>query len=343
MLSRQDKTALSLAGLTALLAIFALPYLISGYALLQLTLYAVLSILALSLAFIWGTGGILSFGHAVFFGLGAYAYALAAINFGETTAAVALSIVVPALFAAILGYFLFYGRISDVYLGAITLTVTLIFFNLANSTSGPQYKIGKAALGGFNGIPAIPRLNVPGVPGWTLNTTQLFGLTVALLALTYAGLLLLIRSDFGRILFSIKDNEARAELLGYDARRYKLIAFVIGGGIAGLAGCLYANWGGFISPSVFAVSQSVQVIIWVVVGGVGSLAGAMLGCIAVQWLTNRLGAAGLVNSNLVLGLLLTVVVVMLPEGFVPTLKRVLSRFLTRKGPSPAAGQSEKDA
>ena len=129
---------------------------------LELTVYMIMAILALSLALIWGYGGILCFGQSAFFGLGAYTYAIAMFNIGESTIPLLLAIVLPAAFAALLGYFMFYGRISDVYLGVITLTVTLILFNSVNSTAGPEFHIGSARLGGFNGIPGIPPLNFPG-------------------------------------------------------------------------------------------------------------------------------------------------------------------------------------
>jgi branched-chain amino acid transport system permease protein len=329
----------------ALLAISVLPQLTSEFTLLKLMIYIIMSILALSLAFIWGFGGILSFGHGVFFGIGAYAYAVAAINFGETTLAFILSLLVPALFAAVLGYFLFFGRISDVYLGAITLTVTLIFFNLVNSTSGPQYRIGKAALGGFNGIPAVPRLNVPGFPDWDLSTTQLFSVCVVALALVYAGLRYLIASDFGRIIIAIRENETRVELLGYDARKYKLATFVIGGAIAGLAGCLFANWGAYTSPTVFALGQSVQIIIWVVVGGVGTLVGPIVGCFLIQWLTTYVSGLNLINNSLLLGGVLTLFVLLLPQGLLPTLKHIFGRLPSishrKTAESPAGGKNSQ--
>ncbi|MDU6725880.1 MAG: branched-chain amino acid ABC transporter permease, partial [Bradyrhizobium sp.] len=124
------RLALQAAGiLLAIVAIAVVPSVIELFALMQLTLFAAMAVLALSLAFIWGFGGILSFGQTAFFGLGGYAYAIAAVNFQDSTPAILLAIAVPALFAAILGYFIFFGRISDVYLGVITLTVTLILFN----------------------------------------------------------------------------------------------------------------------------------------------------------------------------------------------------------------------
>lgn len=307
-----------------------LPLFFNEYELLQMMVYIIFAILALSLAFIWGFGGILSFGHAVFFGIGAYTYAIAAINFGETTLAFVLAMAVPALFAAALGYFLFYGRISDVYLGAITLCVTLIFFKATNSTAGPEWKIGKAALGGFNGIPSVPTLNVPGFPDWALTTTQMFGLCLVLLAATYIGLRFLSASDFGRVVISIRENEARAELLGYDARRYKLLTFLIGGAIAGLAGSLFAMWGNYASPTVFALSQSVQVIIWVVVGGVGTLAGPVIGCFVIQWLTSYLTTVDIINKDVALGAILTVMVLAMPSGLGPTGLRLARTVFARK-------------
>ena len=106
--------------------LLALPGMVDDFTLIQFTIYAVMAILGVSLGFIWGFGGILCFGQAAFFGLGAYTYAIAVINIGDSTIPFLLAIVVPALFAALLGYVIFYGRLSDVYMGVITLTVTLI-------------------------------------------------------------------------------------------------------------------------------------------------------------------------------------------------------------------------
>src|SRR4030095_8184033 len=106
----------------------------------------------------------------------------------ESTLAIVLSVVVPAVFAALLGYLMFYGRLSDVYLGVITLSVTLIFFNLMNSTAGDVYHIGAARLNGFNGMPSLPTFNVPGNPGRPLDPTETFYLVMTLLLLVYAGL-----------------------------------------------------------------------------------------------------------------------------------------------------------
>ncbi|MDP6953336.1 MAG: branched-chain amino acid ABC transporter permease, partial [Alphaproteobacteria bacterium] len=219
------------------------------YTVINATAWAAMATLALSLGLVWGFGGILCLGQTAFFGLGGYAYAVAAINFGDTTWAVPIAIAVPALFAATLGYFLFYGRLGDVYLGVVTLTVSLILFKLANSTSGPEYAIGSARLGGFNGMPATPFLNAPFDAAAMLSPEAIFRVVLGALLLCYLACLWLLRSRFGRVAVAIRENPQRAELLGYDARRHKLLLFTVGGAIAGVAGVGFAN-SVFISPAL---------------------------------------------------------------------------------------------
>src|ERR1700691_1823876 len=144
--------------------LFGLPHFLDLFGLLQVTLYVIMAILALSLGFIWGYGGILCLGQSAFFGLGAYAYAIAAINMGESTVPFLLALLLPAAFAAAFGYFMFYGRISGVYVGVMTLTLALMLFNVINSTAGPEYHIGTAPLGGYRGLPNVPGLNLPFEP-----------------------------------------------------------------------------------------------------------------------------------------------------------------------------------
>ena len=312
------------------LATLAIPQWVDDFALIQITIYVVMAILAISQAFIWGFSGILCFGQASFFGLGAYTYALSVINLGESTWPVLLAIAIPGAFAMLLGYFMFYGRLSDVYMGVITLTVSLIFFNSVNSTAGPEYHVGKAPLGGFNGIPAIPGINMPGNPENTLDAVAFFYLSAFSLILIYAGLRWLIASRIGHVIVAIKENEQRATLLGFDARAYKLFAFTVGGCIAGLAGCYFANWGSFTSPTVFSLAQSAQIIVWVIVGGLGTLVGPIIGCMAIQWLTTQIGTQQTFNANLVLGFILTVFVLLVPKGIIPSLGDVLTLLFGRK-------------
>jgi ABC-type branched-subunit amino acid transport system permease subunit len=333
--------AVALIGLALLIA---LPIALDLYMLLQVTLYTIFAILALSLAFIWGYGGILCFGHSVFFGLGAYAYAVAAINMGESTAPLVLSILLPAALAAGLGYFMFYARISDVYVGVITLTVTLIFYNCINSTAGADYHIGQALLGGYNGIPNIPSLNIPFNPDDTLEPQGMFVFCMSLLLVTYFGLQGLLATRFGRVLVAIRENEQRVEFLGYDARLHKLVAFSIGGGIAGLAGCLFASWGNYVSPGIFSVVQSAQIIIWLMVGGAGTLLGPLISAIALSWLTVEIGAQQLVNAGAVLGAILLVFVLLVPNGIAPMItERLVPWLWARRRYPPVSGNLAQES
>jgi branched-chain amino acid transport system permease protein len=330
----RSNAALVAVGVVGLVLLIGLPFTLDLYTLLQVTLYVIFAILALSLAFIWGYGGILCFGHSVFFGLGAYAYAVGVINMGESTLPFLIAMVLPAVFAAGLGYFMFYARISDVYVGVITLTVTLIFYNVVNSTAGPQYHIGEALLGGFNGMPNVPSLNVPFQPDNTLEPAGMFTLCMAILLIVYFGLHAVLRTRFGRVLVAVRENEQRVEFLGYDSRLHKLVAFSIGGALAGLAGCLFTAWGNFVSPTAFSVAQSAQIIIWLMVGGAGTLLGPVIGAMVLSWLTLKIGTQQTVNANVVLGAILLVFVVLVPKGVAPMItERLVPWLLSLRRPA----------
>ena len=222
----------------AALLIWLMPMMISTYTLTVLVIYGMLG---LSLGLIWGFGGILCFGQAAFFGLGAYTYAIAAINIGESTIPMILAVLVPAAFAALLGAVMFYGRLTDVYLGVITLVVTLILFKFVNSTAGPQYVIGKARLGGYNGIPGFQTLNVPGDPNAYIWGDPYFYVCTVALVIVFLLVTWLLQSSFGRIAIGIRENETRMSLMGYDVAARKTVLFAIGAAIAGLAGALFAG------------------------------------------------------------------------------------------------------
>ncbi len=318
------------AVLLAAIGIWLLPRVLELFALINATVYVSMSLLALSLALIWGFGGILCFGQTAFFGLGGYAYAVAALNLPDTTWAVPLAVLVPTAAAAALGYVMFFGRISDVYMGVITLTVTLILFNFINSTAGDQWRIGAAPLGGFNGIPSTPPLNIPGDPATQLAPEHIFAVAVGCLAGCYVLCRLVLASRFGRVVVAIRENERRAELLGYDVRLYKLSVFALGGGMAGLAGLLFANCV-FVSPTMFSLFYAGQVIIWVMVGGLGTLIGPILGAILLQALATWTGTLRGVNPSLILGVILMLAVLAIPRGILPTAGGVLARVRGVRG------------
>jgi ABC-type branched-subunit amino acid transport system permease subunit len=283
------------------------------------TLLAIWALFALSLALMWGFAGILSFGHAAYFGLGAYTYAIASFNIGESTAPLLLALIIPAIVAAVIGAMMFYGRISDVYLGVMTLVVTLILNRFMNATAGDAYKIGNARLGGFNGIPAFPTLNVPGEPNMEIYGTAYYYVVIAGLLIAYLVARWILASAFGRALIGIRENEQRMELLGYDVAGYKTAIFAICGAMAGLAGCLFANWAEIVTPSVFSLGQTAEVLIWVIVGGLGTLVGPMLAAVALGALKLGLGHQTTIDNSLVLGAILILVVLLLPRGLAPTL------------------------
>lgn len=322
----------------AIVLLVLAPLVISANTLTILLIYAMV---ALSLGLVWGFGGILCFGQAAFYGLGAYAYAIAAINIGESTVPMLLAMLLPALLAAVLGALMFYGRISDVYLGVITLVVTLIFFKFLNGAAGEAYRIGDARLGGYNGIPGFQTLNVPGMPDQYITGEALYAVVAVCLVLAWGLCRWLLASRFGRVCVAIRENELRAQLLGYDVRLIKTVLFTIGGAIAGLAGAFYASWAEIITPSLFSLAQSAEIIIWVIVGGVGTLLGPILGAVLLAWLKIALGSQQLLNNLVVSGAILVLVVLLLPGGVLPALGRWL-RYLIGYGPddvsrAPAAG------
>ncbi|WP_406293229.1 ATP-binding cassette domain-containing protein [Embleya sp. NBC_00888] len=293
------------------------------------SLWVIFGLLALSFTFVWGQAGIFSFGQSAFFGIGAYAYSVLGINIeprtGETSIALIAAIVITALIAATLGYFIFYGNVGDVYVSIITLAFTLVLLTLMSSTADPSYHIGQALLGGYNGIIGVPPLILPG-GGRMLDPNGMLFTSVAVAAVVGFGIKLLLRRSFGRILAGLRENEPRTELLGYDVRRYKLIAFTIGGAIAGLSGGLFAAWGTSVTPSVFSLSQAALVPIWVLVGGRRSLLGAFVGAAIVQGVSDALGSGAGSATPIVLGTILIAVVLLLPEGVLPALSSITRRL-----------------
>jgi ABC-type branched-subunit amino acid transport system permease subunit len=314
----RDLRATAAVAIAGVIFTLAAPLVFELFTIINLTTAIALAVLALSLALVWGFGGILCFGQTAFFGLGAYAYTIAAINFGGSTWAILVAILVAAAAAAILGYFMFYGRVSDVYLAVITLTVALIFYSLIRRTSGPEYKIGKALLGGFNGVTSPP-INAPWDAQLMLFPEHLFYVAMAALILAYLFCSWLVRTHFGRVCISIRENELRAELIGYDTRLYKLGIFSVGAAIAGLAGVLFCNGVGRVTPDVFNLYNAALTIIWVIVGGRGTLIGPILGAFGLFYLTSALGTQATFNNNLALGIILIVFVLGVPKGVVPTL------------------------
>jgi ABC-type branched-subunit amino acid transport system permease subunit len=291
-----------------------------------------LGLLAVSMGFMWGFAGMLSFGQTAFFGLGGYVYAVLALYSGHTGWPLAVAIVLPMLFALLLGYFMIYGRISDIYFSVVTLVVTLILEKAIRSTSGDQYTVLGVRLNGQNGIPTVPSLQLP--IEFKTELHAIFYLAAGLLVLVYVGLRLLLTTKFGRALGGIRENPRRMELLGYDVRRYRLGVFVLCSGIAALAGVLRAVWGNYVGPQMFDLNQAGQVVIWVIVGGRSTLLGPIIGAAGVQYLAAWLGTQAVGQISLILGLLLMLTVLLFSQGLVPSVALAFAyargRLLGRK-------------
>jgi len=298
---------------------------------LDLSLVLILSLLALSMGFLWGYVGMLSFGQTIFFGLGGYTYAIVSLNTDWAGLAFLLAVLLPMLFALLLGYFMIYGRISDIYLSVITLVVTLIFEKSIRATSGPEYVIGNVRLNGQNGIPGLPGLSwQPG--GLDLQSIEgMFYLALFFLVSVYVGSRLFLASTPGRILVGLRESENRMELQGYDARLYKLLAFVMAGGVAGLSGGLYALWGNFVGTEMFGLNQAAMVVIWVIVGGRATLLGPIVGTLLIQYLTTWLGTVGVGQVSLTLGMILILCVLLFPQGLVSGLRQLPALWRARGG------------
>ncbi len=314
-----------LSVLTGILAFF--PLVSSDYHTAILAKFIVFGIFALSLNLIWGYSGIVNFGHAIFFGGGAYimGIVLKALPFpGATYIAMLAAIVLPMIFGLVLGCFLFYGRVSGVYFGVVTLALTGVVQSIAIVSFG--------VTGGMNGLYDFPspRISFPGLPPLNLDRPRAaYYLAVAAAIACLFLARSIVRSDFGRVLRSIKENEDRVEFLGYNVPLIKLTIFAISCGMAGFAGALYVPVG-FISPDLLSMERSAAVLVWVAVGGRGTLTGAFIGALVVNYLQTLLSDQFAVLWLLFIGVLAIMVVLFWPNGIVgllnqPRLRGILGR------------------
>jgi branched-chain amino acid transport system permease protein len=291
--------------------------------------------MALGLSLLWGYTGILSFGQTAFFGLAGYTYGVASINFGDAPALVwmsfAIALAVPALAAAVLGYLMFYGGVRDVFLGIVTLSVTLVFETFMAQTAGPEWSIGGARLNGFNGMSGMPPLSLrAGGREIVFDGPPFLWLVLALVVLVYLGLRMLTNSGFGNVLVAIRENADRAEMLGYNVRLYQLAAFVIGSVLAAMSGVLYTLWGSYITPSSMGLTAAAMPIIWVAAGGRRDLTATVVSTIMLLWVSQTLAVYGSQYALVLMGAVLLAVVLFAPEGFVVSaVKAAGARFSSR--------------
>ncbi len=311
------------AAAVAVLAVLAvLPVVTSGYLIYILPQYMLYGVMAMSLALLWGMGGILSMGQAGFFAIGGYAMGLCfrwidVVNPGY--AGLVLAPAVGVLLAGALGYFLFRAGVRSAYFVLVTLAISIIVEQVAVSQS--------QITGGWNGM-YIDRLTVtlgPWVSVPLSGDSPIYYIVLAVVALVYAGLRRLARSKFGKVLVGIRENEDRAVALGFDPTLYKTVAFMISGGLATFAGALYGTHAGFVAPSLGGVLFSTEVVVWVAIGGRASLLAALVAAILVAWLSNYLSTLIPDYWPLIIGSLFILVIVFFKDGVAGALRRALDR------------------
>lgn len=296
-----------------LAALAALPPVLAAFGLEFYTVVAtrvlIFAIAASSLNLILGFGGLVSFGHAAFVGLGAYTVGILA-DAGVSSAWVAwpVACMVSGLAAALIGWVSL--RTRGVYFIMITLAFAQMFYFLMVSLK---------AYGGDDGLP-LPQRSQMGMGLDLKDDAQLYWVALALSALVLAGLQRLLNSPFGWLLQGSRENETRMNALGAPVRRVQWQAFVLAGSLAGLAGALLANLSGLVTPQMLHWSQSGQLMVMVIIGGAGALWGGALGA-AVLLLLEELLSTYTIHWQMALGLLLLFVVLFAPRGVAGLWKR----------------------
>ncbi|RZL87734.1 MAG: branched-chain amino acid ABC transporter permease [Variovorax sp.] len=309
-----SRSSASLSWVTpAVWVVLALVPLVMGeWAQSQLAQFLTYGIFALGLGFLWGHVGVLSFGQAIFFGLGAYAMGLTSLGMLPGIAPNAfngfvLAFAISGLTAALLGSMLFYGRgLAGAYFGIVTLCAAVIV-----ETATGRWDF----VGGNNGLFGIPPLELPAfIADRVSDSTAQYVLAFSVALGVYALLRWLTRTPFGTVLAAVRDNDRRVAFLGYNVALHKNIAFVLSAMVSALAGAMFAKFFGFVSPTLIGFSLSTEVLIWVAVGGRGVLMGAFLGAILVRSVESALSERFGNYWLLLLGGVFVVVVVFFPIG-----------------------------
>jgi len=305
--------------------------------------YACYALLALSIDLIWGFCGILSLGHGAFFALGGYAmgmYLMRQIGtrgvyadpilpdfmvflnwkalpvywygFQHFPYAVLMVVLVPGVLAFVFGWFAFRSRVSGVYLSIITQALTFaLMLGFFRNNFG---------FGGNNGLTDFKDILGFNVQAETTRAA-LFSISCVALILAFLLCRVIVTSKFGKVLIAIRDAEARTRFLGYRVESYKLLVFTLSACMAGVAGALYVPQVGIINPSEFAPGNSIEAVIWVAVGGRGTLTGAVIGAVLVNYAKTFFTSGVLAPYWLfMLGSLFIGVTLLLPRGVVGTFR-----------------------
>jgi branched-chain amino acid transport system permease protein len=299
-----------------LLLLIVLPFFVNLFYQTFLTELFVWILFAISFDLIFGYTGLLSFGQALFFGLGSYTVSISILKMGlNTELALLLSIIVPILFACFVGYF-------SVKLTGIHFVIITIIFALIGSTLGETWTWLTGGADGLNFLPPPIRLGLFQIDVMDIKSNYYFVLFFAVTS--YLFLRRMVQSPLGKVFISIRENEDRAQLIGYNVQRYKLIAFIIAGGLSGLAGGLYSLTLKYASASFLHWSISGHAVVYTIVGGMGTLMGPVLGAGIVMSLEHYL-INFLQATDLVVGIVLVFMVLMAPKGLVGLIQSKFKR------------------
>ncbi|MSP20689.1 MAG: urea ABC transporter permease subunit UrtC [Alphaproteobacteria bacterium] len=338
------------------------PLFVSNYVVSLFGKYLCFALLALSVDLVWGFSGILSLGHGAFFALGGYAMGMHMMReigtrgvygnallpdfmvflnwkelpwywygFDSFGFAVLMAVLVPGALAFVFGWFAFRSRVTGVYLSIITQALTfalmLAFFR------------NDFGFGGNNGL-----TDFKDILGYSLQAqstrTTLFAASAIALALGYILCRFLVQSRFGRVLIAVRDSESRTRFLGYRVEHYKLFAFVVSAMLAGVAGALYVPQVGIINPREFAPANSIEIVIWVAVGGRGTLWGAALGAVLVNYAKTYFTGALPEAWLYMLGALFVGVTLFLPKGVGGTAQAVIAKLWNARTPKAPVAQPQ---
>lgn len=339
------------------LVIALLPLFLSPFRVSLVGKYITYAIVAMALDLIWGYTGILSLGHGVFFGLGGYAFGMylklvaSGGNLpdfmswsGRTTlpwfweiyksapAAIIMVLFVPTALAFILGFLTFTNRIKGVYFSILSQALALVFVTLFVGLQ--QYT------GGTNGLTDFSKLF--GLPLYAKSTKYIwYYVALAFMVLTYILFSQVLKSKCGRVLVAIRDGENRTRFSGYYVAQYKTFVYALSALATGIAGALFVPFSGIISPSEMSISSSIDMAIWVAVGGRGTLIGAVIGAFLVNLCKTLVSENFPEIWSYFIGLLFVVVVMFLPRGLTGVfmdLKNFVQKKLTNRRKSEKSSE-----
>lgn len=304
------------------------------------------AIIAVGICLIWGFTGILSLGHGVFFGLGAYCMAmylkleasptgvpdfmewngitelpLLWVPFANPIFAICAAFIIPVVLAAILGYFTFKNRIRGVYFSLISQALVVVFVTLF---------IGQQAItGGTNGLTNFSSAFGVSLVDSGMQQTLYF-ITVGCLFLSIVFAVWLTKSRAGKVLIAIREGENRVRFLGYNPTSFKVFIYCVSAAFAGLAGMLFVLQVGMISPEMMGIIPSIEMVLWVAIGGRYSIFGAVIGALLMNSAKSFFSESYPDFWLIFLGALFILVVLVLPNGIVGTVQSLYQRSIFRK-------------